>query len=93
MVTERINFLRMDSKMDKQYWLVGATYGNEGDQAENFVSGGYWMLGWKENDAPLQMTRCNKIRPGDRIAIKTTRTRGYTNDNSVCRDCKGNNTL
>ncbi len=80
--------------MNKQYWVVGATYGNEGDQAENFVSGGYWMLGWDESDAPVQMSRCNKIRPRDRIAIKkTTRTRGFPNDDSVCWNRKGNNTL
>lgn len=64
--------------MDAQYWVVGATYGVEGDQAEYFVSGGYWMLGWKADENPLQAKLCEKIKPGDRIAIKKRQGRAAT---------------
>lgn len=64
--------------MNTQYWLVGATYGDEGDQSEWFVAGGYWMLGWREGDSPEQAERCKQIKPGDRIAIKKLQGRGAT---------------
>jgi len=53
-----------------QYWVVGAMYGGQNDQAPKFIRRGYWVLGWKDADAPDQAERRDRIRPGDRIAIK-----------------------
>ena len=55
--------------MDAQYWVVGATYGNE-DQYDRFVNGGFWMLGWEAEDQPAQYELAKRIHKGDRIAIK-----------------------
>ena len=61
--------------MVKQYWVVGATYGSE-DQYDRFVKGGFWMLGWEENEQPVQYELAKKIQEGDRIAIKIRNGRG-----------------
>ena len=61
--------------MDAQYWVVGATYGKE-DQYDRFVKGGFWMLGWEEDDQPGQYELAKRIHEGDRIAIKIRNGRG-----------------
>jgi hypothetical protein len=53
-----------------QYWVVGATWGGQDDQAPKFIRRGYWLLGWSDEDAPDQAQRRDQVRAGDRIAIK-----------------------
>ena len=60
------------------YWVVGATYYNEGSQYERFIEGGFWMLGWGKDDQPYQYELAGKIKRGDRIAIKKMNGRAAT---------------
>lgn len=60
------------------YWVVGASWGGVEHQDQKFVSGGYWMLGWEENDQPSQYSLAEKMKPGDRIAIKRMKGQGQT---------------
>jgi hypothetical protein len=60
-----------------RYWVVGASWGGREDQYEQFIRGGYWLLGWSDDEQPSQAARRDRIRPGDRIAIKK-RTRDKT---------------
>lgn len=55
--------------MEHQYWVVGAMYGDE-DQYDRFIRGGFWMLGWEEEDQPSQYAAAKRMNKGDRIAIK-----------------------
>ncbi len=57
------------------YWIVGAMWG-EDDQEEKFIRRGYWLLGWKDEEQPAQAALRNKIKSGDRIAIKRMLGRG-----------------
>jgi hypothetical protein len=46
-------------------------WGDENDRAPEFISRGYWELGWSDEHAPAgQVPRRDQIRKGDRIAIK-----------------------
>lgn len=58
------------------YWLVGAMYGGNDDQAPKFIRRGYWKLGWADEDQPHMTDRRNQIEQGDRIAIKRMMGRG-----------------
>lgn len=60
------------------YWVVGASWGGIDHQDQKFVSGGYWMLGWKEKDQPNQYALAEKMQVGDRIAIKRMKGQGQT---------------
>lgn len=53
-----------------QYWVVGASWGGREDQYEIFIREGHWILGWEEDEQPSQTKRRDRIRVGDRIAIK-----------------------
>jgi predicted HNH restriction endonuclease len=55
---------------EPQHWVVGAMWGGRDDQFEVFIREGYWLLGWDDDDQPIQTSRRDQIRPGDRIAIK-----------------------
>ena len=61
---------------NKNYWVVGATYYDEGSQYKRFVEGGFWMLGWEKDDQPYQYELASQIKRGDRIAIKKRNGRG-----------------
>ncbi len=63
-----------ESAIAPQYWVVGAMWGGREDQYEEFVQKGYWLLGWEDADQPQFTRRRNRIRPGDRIAIKKIST-------------------
>lgn len=52
------------------YWIVGATWGKE-NLAEAFYRRGYWEMGYDDTDQPGYASRRNKIKTGDRIAVKT----------------------
>lgn len=58
------------------YWVVGATYGSQNDQTDKFLRRGYWALGWSDKDQPDQAERRDRIKPGDRIAIKRMMGKG-----------------
>ncbi len=60
------------------YWVVGASWGGTEHQDQKFVKGGYWMLGWEEKDQPAQYALAEKMKPGDRIAIKRMKGQGKT---------------
>lgn len=60
------------------YWLVGASWGGVEHQDKIFVENSYWMLGWSENDQPAQFAKGEKIKVGDRIAIKRMKGQGAT---------------
>ena len=61
-------------------WFVGASYKTGGDQAEHFVREGIWEMqrpdGGEYTPAGERYAqRAKAMRPGDRIAIKSTYTR------------------
>ncbi|MGA3983444.1 hypothetical protein ACI2TD_18145 [Ralstonia nicotianae] len=45
-------------------------WGGHDDQYDVFVRRGYWYLGWPDHEQPEQAATRDRIRPGDRIAIK-----------------------
>lgn len=59
------------------YWVVGAMWGSD-DQFDVFIRRGYWMLGWSNDDQPVQAERRDQIKPGDRIGIKRMLGKGAT---------------
>jgi hypothetical protein len=52
------------------YWLVGAMWGGQEDQYNDFIERGYWELGWDDSDKPKMTEKRTNIEIGDRIAIK-----------------------
>lgn len=54
-------------------WFVGATYGGTDDQMPRFLAEGIWENGY--DDKLLDMVR--SMRPGERIAIKSSYTRKH----------------
>lgn len=54
-------------------WFVGAAYGGTEDQLPRFLSEGIWENGY--DDKLLDMVR--SMRPGERIAIKSSCTRKH----------------
>lgn len=57
----------------ESYWFVGASYGGTNDQTDRFVEQGIWENGYQ--DKYLESVKA--IRPGDRIAIKSSFTRKH----------------
>jgi len=51
------------------YWLVGANWLGD-DQASVFFRRGYWVMGHDDENVPVQASRRDQIKVGDRIAIK-----------------------
>jgi 5-methylcytosine-specific restriction protein B len=57
-----------------QYWFVGAMWGDgEGDQMPRFLQEGIWQNGYEEKFAE----QVNKMKAGDRIAIKASFARKH----------------
>ena len=54
-------------------WFVGASYGGTDDQMPRFLADGIWENGYE--DKHLDVVR--SMRPGDRIAIKSSYTRKH----------------
>jgi 5-methylcytosine-specific restriction protein B len=54
-------------------WFVGASYGGTDDQLPRFLSEGIWENGYE--DKHLDVVR--SMRPGDRIAVKSSYTRKH----------------
>src|SRR5258708_15001259 len=67
----------MDSVTDQSgsqtTWFVGAMYGGADDQTPRFLAEGIWENGY--DDKYLDLVR--SMRPGDRIAIKSSYTRKH----------------
>jgi hypothetical protein len=59
----------MENTSSAQYWIVGAVW-REVDKYPEFIRRGYWMLGWTEQEQPVQAALRDKVQVGDRIAIK-----------------------
>ncbi len=66
--------------MQRQYWVVGATWGGTEDVLPKFIKRGYWYC-WDANkfsdeesgvgnSIKNRQGRFEKVRPGDRIAVK-----------------------
>lgn len=57
-----------------QYWFVGAMWGDgEGDQTPRFLQEGIWQNGYEDKFAE----QVNKMKAGDRIAIKASFARKH----------------
>ncbi|MTI94360.1 MAG: AAA family ATPase [Firmicutes bacterium] len=54
-------------------WFVGASYGGTQDQTPRFLTQGIWENGYEDRYLDL----VKSVRPGDRIAIKSTYTRKH----------------
>lgn len=61
---------------NRQYYIVGASYGGCESQLERFLADGIWALGWSGEDAPSQYAPLMKMRKGDFIAVKRMNGRG-----------------
>ena len=57
----------------KSYWFVGASYRGTDDQTDRFLEKGIWENGYDNKYVDL----VRSMRPGDRIAIKSTYTRKH----------------
>ena len=55
------------------HWFVGASYGGSEDQTSRFLQEGIWENGY--DDRYLDLVR--SMRPGQRIAIKSTYSRKH----------------
>jgi len=64
---------KTDSTGAQANWFVGASYGGTDDQMPRFLSEGIWENGY--GDKLLDMVR--SMRPGERIAIKSSYTRKH----------------
>lgn len=64
---------KIDSTGAQANWFVGASYGGTDDQMPRFLAEGIWENGY--DDKLLDMVR--SMRPGERIAIKSSYTRKH----------------
>ncbi len=66
---------------DKNYWIVGAMFGGDDDNLDDFLIRGYWYCwdrntphnipsGGQGNSVEAQQSRLLQIKAGDRIAVK-----------------------
>jgi 5-methylcytosine-specific restriction enzyme B len=65
--------IKTDSTGAQANWFVGASYGGTDDQMPRFLAEGIWENGY--DDKLLDMVR--SMRPGERIAIKSSYTRKH----------------
>lgn len=56
--------------MNPQYWVVGAMWEGHIDKLPDFIKGGYWYLGYSPEEDAAQNQRRDKMRTGDRLAVK-----------------------
>lgn len=54
-------------------WFVGAAFGGYDDQTDRFLEEGVWQNGYRDR----YLDQVNSMRPGDRIAIKSTFTQRH----------------
>ena len=59
----------------RPYWFVGASFGGTDDQTDRFLREGIWENGYQLEGDGRYFDQVNAMRPGDRIAIKSTYVR------------------
>jgi hypothetical protein len=64
-----------------QYWTLGAYWGDNNDLTEQFVTEKRWENGYTDQ----YIERVKQVKPGDRVAIKST----YTRKNDLPFDANG----
>lgn len=69
MAQTRIKTRRREASNKLQYWLVGANWGGE-DQFDKFIRRGNWEIGYKDEDQPSFAALRERMRQGDRVALK-----------------------
>lgn len=62
---------RDSSSRSMNYWLVGASWDSSSDQTQRFIEEGIWQNGYDNRYINI----VNKMKPGDKIAIKTSYTK------------------
>lgn len=62
---------RDSSSRSMNYWLVGASWEPLGDQTQRFINEGVWQNGYDNKYTNI----VNRMKPGDKIAIKTSYTK------------------
>jgi 5-methylcytosine-specific restriction protein B len=67
--------------MAETYWFVGASYDRTNDQTPRFLADGIWENGYEDR----YLDQVKSMRPGQRIAIKST----YTQKHNLPFDAKG----
>ena len=67
--------------MNETYWFVGASYDRTNDQTPRFLTDGIWENGYDDR----YLDQVKSMRPGQRIAIKST----YTQKHNLPFDAKG----
>ena len=72
---------KTDSTGAQANWFVGASYGGTDDQMPRFLAEGIWENGY--GDKLLDVVR--SMRPGERIAIKSS----YTRKHGLAFDSRG----
>lgn len=67
---------------DRNYWLLGYSYGGTNSQLDRFLSEGIWEGGFnlKENTAKKQVDLVKTIKEGDIIILKSSSTKGPKHD-------------
>lgn len=56
-----------------RYWFAGASYGGSDDQTERFIANGIWENGYDDRFTDV----VRSVKPGDRIAIKSSFVRKH----------------
>jgi hypothetical protein len=67
------NMLMINNKLkekDMNYWVVGANW-DSCNLADKFYLRGCWEMGYDEEEKPNYADKINRIKQGDRIAVKT----------------------
>lgn len=62
---------RDSSSKNMNYWLVGASWDSAGDQTQRFINESIWQNGYDNKYTNM----VNKMKCGDKIAIKTSYTK------------------
>jgi 5-methylcytosine-specific restriction protein B len=70
-----------EEKSVRPYWFVGAAFSGTDDQTQRFISQGIWKNGYKDK----YLKHVLDMKPGDRIAIKST----YTREHGLKFDTRG----
>jgi 5-methylcytosine-specific restriction enzyme B len=58
---------------ERNFWLVGSDWRDDGDQTDRFLHEGIWVNGY----ADRYLDTVRQMRPGDRIAIKSSFVQKY----------------
>ncbi|MDD5792435.1 MAG: AAA family ATPase [Erysipelotrichaceae bacterium] len=77
-ISDHTSLTRTDSNMNKNYWLVGFTYGDNDSQLERFFKDGIWESRYDDDSTNDQnmLALTKAIKKGDIIILKSTSTKG-----------------